>query len=108
MLNKLGSLDGTMEHRLHSVELGVQELDRKVSALDNKMQHSIDIQGEMYSDQREKFGELSSHLKEQQDELKKWQKQLKGNMGGNLRFWATMFSMAGWLILMIYLWIIHG
>ena len=37
---------GTMLVRLQNVEKGVKELDAKVSLIDDKVSHSINIQGE--------------------------------------------------------------
>ena len=74
-----GVEDQQMLIRLTNVEQGVAELDKKVSQIDDKMSHSIQIQGETLMETREKFSSLHSQLEDQQQLMKQWKKDIVNN-----------------------------
>tara|TARA_A100001015_G_C15014472_1_gene724797 strand:- start:903 stop:1220 length:318 start_codon:yes stop_codon:yes gene_type:complete len=95
---------GTMLVRLQNVENGVRELDKKVAQIDDKVSHSINIQGEMATNIGEQFSSLRHQMSDQEKMIKKWQKQTMGNWFTNIKFYISLLGFIGWWLLMIWLW----
>ena len=95
---------GTMLVRLQNVEYGVRELDKKVSQIDDKVSHSISIQGEMATNIGEHFNQIRDQMSDQERMIKKWQKETMGNWFTNIKFYISLLGFIGWWLLMIWLW----
>lgn len=103
-MENLQLLDGTLEHRMSNVEAGLQTLNKKVSKIDKKIDHLGNVQMEMYDDQIKMGDEFRLKLEDQRQELKKWQKEIKKNMGGPCQCYITIIMLSLWFIFMIHYW----
>lgn len=97
-------LDGTLELRMSNVEAGLQTLDKKVSMMDRKIDHIGTVQMEMYDDQVTMGEEFKSKLEDQRLELKRWQEEVKKNMGGKCQCYMMSLSLILWFIFIIHYW----
>lgn len=97
-------MDGTLERRMNNVESGLSSLDEKVTLLDRKIDYLGSVQLEMYDDQTRMGVEFKSQLEDQKKELKKWQMEVKKNMGGKLQFYTTLLCILLWFIFMFHYW----
>lgn len=97
---------GTMLVRLQNVEKGVKELDAKVSMIDDKVSHSINIQGEMATNIGEQFTTLRHQMSDQERMIKKWQKDTMGNWKNSIKFYISLLGFIGWWVFMVWLWYI--
>ena len=97
-------MDGTLERRIGNVESGLMNLDQKVSLMDRKIDYLGSVQLEMYDDQTRMGVEFKSQLEDQRKELKKWQLEVKKNMGGRLQFYVTLVCIMLWFMFMMNYW----
>ena len=95
------SLDGTMAYRMQQVETGLKQLDTKVTRIDDKMNHVIDMQKEHAAETANSLGDLKSTIEDQRAELAKWQK----NMRQQQPLWKTALSVV--ILLLWLVWMIN-
>ena len=96
------ALDGTFAYRMSQVESGLKELDQKVTRIDDKMNHVIDLQQEHAEETKESLTGLRTTLEQQRDELTRWQKQMRRQQP----IWKTVLAVAillTWLVWMLRL-----
>jgi len=96
------ALDGTFAYRMSQVESGLKELDQKVTRIDDKMNHVIDLQQEHAAETKESLSGLRTTLEQQRDELTRWQKQMRRQQP----IWKTALAIAiliTWLVWMLRL-----
>lgn len=96
------ALDGTFAYRMHQVETGLKELDTKVTLIDDKMNHVIDLQNEHAEETKESLTGLRTSLEQQRDELARWQRAVRRQQP----LWKTILAVVfllTWVIWMISL-----
>ena len=96
------ALDGTFAYRMQQVETGLKELDTKVTLIDDKMNHVIDIQHEHAEQTKESLSGLRTSLEQQRDELARWQRAVRRQQP----LWKTILVVVfllTWVIWMISL-----
>lgn len=96
------ALDGTFAYRMQQVETGLKELDTKVTLIDDKMNHVIDIQHEHAEQTKESLSGLRTSLEQQRDELARWQRAVRRQQP----LWKTILAVVfllTWVIWMISL-----
>ena len=76
-MKNLQMLDGTLSARIDNMETGLQQLDEKVSLIDRKVDHLGNVQMEMFDEQNRMGENLSAELRNQKEQLNKWQQQMK-------------------------------
>ena len=59
------------------MEAGITELDEKVSLIDRKVDHLGNVQMEMFDEQNRMGENLSQELRNQKEQLNKWQYDMK-------------------------------
>lgn len=105
-MNSLQMIDGTLSARIDNMETGLQHLDEKVSLIDKKVDHLGNVQMEMFDEQNRMGENLSSELRNQKEQLNKWQREMKKDLysKGMLHYWAVGCILILWFILML-IWI---
>jgi len=96
------ALDGTFAYRMQQVETGLKDLDTKVTRIDDKMNHVIDMQHEHAEETKESLSGLRSSLEMQRDELARWQKSVRNQQP----LWKTIVSVVlliTWVVWMLSL-----
>lgn len=96
------ALDGTFAYRMQQVESGLKELDTKVTLIDDKMNHVIDLQHEHAEQTKESLSGLRTSLEQQRDELARWQRAVRRQQP----LWKTILAVVfllTWVIWMISL-----
>jgi FtsZ-binding cell division protein ZapB len=96
------ALDGTFAYRMQQVETGLKELDTKVSRIDDKMNHVIDLQEEHAQETKESLSGLRSSLEMQRDELARWQRHVRQQQP----MWKTVLAVVlliTWVVWMVSL-----
>ena len=97
--------DKLLASRLGTLEEGVNGLDTRVAALDDKVSHVIQMNSELMIQSNENFREMRSTLDEHKQELKKSIRQIKGRFtshcqlvmfGTGLAAWTIFFSFVMW------------
>ncbi len=106
---QLQMLNGTLERRIDNMETGLQQLDEKVSLIDRKVDHLGNVQMEMFDEQNRMGENLSSELRNQKDQLHKWQAEMKKELyaKGMLNYYGVGCLLIGWFIFMLY-WLFHS
>lgn len=97
-------LDGTLEHRMSNVELGLTSLDKKVDLVDRKIDHISSVQISMHQRQEELGRDFRDQLDDQRQQLKLWQKEVKKNMGGRCQFYTMIITIVLWFFFMLNYW----
>jgi len=101
-MNDHMALDGTFAYRMTQVESGLKELDTKVTLIDDKMNHVIDMQQEHAEETKESLSGLRSSLEQQRDELAKWQRAVRKQQP----LWKTVLAVVlliSWVVWMLSL-----
>ena len=96
------ALDGTFAYRMQQVESGLKELDTKVTLIDDKMNHVIDLQHEHAEETKESLTGLRTSLEQQRDELARWQRAVRRQQP----LWKTILAVVfllTWVVWMISL-----
>ena len=96
------ALDGTFAYRMQAVETGLKELDTKVTRIDDKINHVIDMQAEHAEETKESLTGLRSSLEMQRDELARWQRSVRQQQP----LWKTVLAvilLITWVIWMVSL-----
>ena len=96
------ALDGTFAYRMQQVETGLKDLDTKVSLIDEKMSHVIDMQVEHAEETKESLSGLRVTLEQQRDDLAKWQRAVRTQQP----MWKTIIAVVlliTWVMWMISL-----
>ena len=96
------ALDGTFAYRMQQVESGLKELDTKVTLIDDKMNHVIDLQHEHAEETKESLSGLRTSLEQQRDELARWQRAVRRQQP----LWKTILAVVfllTWVVWMISL-----
>ncbi len=103
----LQMMDGSVEARISNMETGLQHLDDKVTLIDRKVDHLGNVQMEMFDEQNKMGENLSSELRNQKEQLNKWQKEMKKELysKGMLHYWGMGCILLAWFIIML-LWIL--
>ena len=103
MLQSVQLLDGTMEKRLNKMEAGITELDEKVSLIDRKVDHLGNVQMEMFDEQNRMGENLSAELRNQKEQLNKWQGEMKKQIlnKGRWYYYGLGFILITWFVLML-------
>jgi len=103
MLQGSQLLDGTMEKRLVKMEAGITELDEKVSLIDRKVDHLGNVQMEMFDEQNRMGENLSQELRNQKEQLNKWQYDMKKQIlsRGRWYYYGLGFILVTWFVLML-------
>lgn len=103
MLQSVQLLDGTMEKRLFKMEAGITELDEKVSLIDRKVDHLGNVQMEMFDEQNRMGENLSAELRNQKEQLNKWQGEMKKQIysRGRWYYYGLGFILVTWFVLML-------
>lgn len=104
MTKNMQLIDGTLEYRISNMEAGLNNLDEKVSLMDRKIDHINSVQMEMYDDQTRMGQEFKSQLHEQKLELKRWQNEVRKNMGSKLQFYVMLICIILWFFFMAHYW----
>lgn len=96
-------LDGTLSARVSNMENGLQTLDEKVSLIDKKVDHLGNVQMEMFDEQNKMGENLSSELRNQKEQLSKWQKDMKREMysKGKWHYIGMGCALVGWFLFML-------
>lgn len=99
-------LDGTLSARIDNMETGLQQLDEKVSLIDRKVDHLGNVQMEMFDEQNRMGENLSAELRNQKEQLNKWQQQMKKELysKGWLHYWGVGCILVTWFVIML-LWL---
>lgn len=99
-------LDGTLSARIDNMETGLQQLDEKVSLIDRKVDHLGNVQMEMFDEQNRMGENLSAELRNQKEQLNKWQQQMKKELysKGWLHYWGVGCILVTWFFIML-LWL---
>ena len=99
-------LDGTLSARINNMETGLQQLDEKVSLIDRKVDHLGNVQMEMFDEQNRMGENLSAELRNQKEQLNKWQQQMKKELysKGWLHYWGVGCILVTWFVIML-LWL---
>jgi uncharacterized phage infection (PIP) family protein YhgE len=105
-MKNLQMLDGTLSARIDNMETGLQQLDEKVSLIDRKVDHLGNVQMEMFDEQNRMGENLSAELRNQKEQLNKWQQQMKKELysKGWLHYWGVGCILVTWFVIML-LWL---
>ena len=105
-MKNLQMLDGTLSARINNMETGLQQLDEKVSLIDRKVDHLGNVQMEMFDEQNRMGENLSAELRNQKEQLNKWQQQMKKELysKGWLHYWGVGCILVTWFVIML-LWL---
>jgi regulator of replication initiation timing len=95
--------DRLLASRLDTLEQGVGKLDNRVSALDDKVSHVIQMNSELMIQSNENFREMRSTLNDHKAELKKSIRQIKGRYSTQCQL--IMFGMGLFLWTFFMAWV---
>tara|TARA_B100000683_G_scaffold207577_1_gene201434 strand:+ start:255 stop:569 length:315 start_codon:yes stop_codon:yes gene_type:complete len=98
--------DTLIASRLNNLEKGVQQLDGKVAALDDKVAHVIQMNSELMIQSNENFRDMRSQLDEHRSELKKSIRQIKGRYSTRCQLMMFGSGLAAWTFFMA--WVMLG
>ena len=91
--------------RLKNLESGVKKLDIQVSQLDDKVNHVIQISGEVLATTTSGFRKVNDELDYQRDQMQKTIKAMRSNMTTRFQMFLLIFGLIAWTALMyIFLW----
>ena len=94
--------DKLLDARLQSLERGVDTLDTRVSALDDKVSHVIQMNSELMIQSNENFRDIRSALDDQRAELKQSLKQLRGTYSTRCQLIAFGCGLFSWTMFMAW------
>lgn len=97
--------DKLLGTRLDSLEFGVKSLDTRVSVIDDKLTHVIQMNSELMNQtdelaqqSRENYRGLHSQLEDTKREMKKSIKQIRAGTTSNCQIIAFGFGLASWTV----------
>jgi hypothetical protein len=101
-----GETDTLIASRLQSLEQGVEHLDGKVAALDDKVSHVIQMNAEIMIQSNENFRDMRSQLDDHRSELKRSIHQIRGQYSTRCQLFTFGLGLAVWTMFMA--WVMWG
>jgi len=94
--------DTFIADRLNTLERGVNVLDTRVAALDDKVAHVIQMNSELMIQSNENFRDMRRALDDQRTELRKSIRQLKGNFSTKCQLVMFGLGLSMWTVFMAW------
>ncbi len=95
-------LDGTLEHRMTSVEEGLIGLGTKVDNIQTTMNEFGEVQSEMFDNAERHASEFKDAIEGSRREFKEWKQEMTNKMGGRCQLYITSFAVLGWLLFILH------
>ena len=97
-----GERDKLLTTRLEKLEDGVTLIDKKVTDLDSKVNHVIQMNSELMMQTQQNFRDMRNQLDDHRVELKQSIKHLKSRFTSKCQFASILIGLLLWTILMIW------
>lgn len=94
--------DRLLDSRLQSLEKGVDHLDQRVLALDDKVSHVIQMNSELMIQTNENYRDIRSALDDQRAELKQSLSQLRGSYSTRCQLIGFGCGLFAWTVFMAW------
>ena len=95
--------DNFLGSRLASLEQGVTVLDNRVSALDDKVSHVIQMNCEILTQSSNNFREMRQQLNDHRTELKKSIRQIRGSFSTKCQLIMFATGLTSWTVFMAWM-----
>jgi hypothetical protein len=97
-----GESEKLLVGRLQKLEDGVGLLDTRLTHLDDKVSHVIQMNSELMITTNENYRNMRDQLDEQRSELKKSIKQLRGNFSSRCQLIGVAIALSSWTLFMAW------
>jgi len=97
-----GESEKILAGRLQKLEDGVGLLDTRLTCLDDKVSHVIQMNSELMITTNENYRNMRDQLDEQRSELKKSIRQLRGNFSSRCQLIGVAIALSSWTLFMAW------